>query len=211
MYAGGWMPLVLPPGSVLDERGVTSSAPAATTSPVDGDAMTALDVPLIPALSHDHDRSPLVDDELVARRSRHRRAVRQIPAWIVNSIAADANLSTVAALRDHPDRVLMEIHLRDVADRLLGQMRLTLDDLATATLAAAAQQFYACAGDADLELLQLERERVEREPTVDRYVSCEHDFRSLEDVDHESLSALIASVAWADELAGDYRDPRIDV
>ena len=103
----------------------------------------------------------------------------------------------------------MEMHLRDVADRLLGQMHIALDDLMTATLAAAAQCFYAAVGDTDLELLILERQNIEREPAVAKYMQGDRDIRKIENVDHEALAALITTVAWADELAGDYRDPRI--
>lgn len=104
----------------------------------------------------------------------------------------------------------METHLRDVADRLAGQLRMSLEDLATATGAIAAQEFYAIAGDQCLEFLQTDRERATVDPMAAKYGMCRSNFRDLPDIDHEALAAFITSAAWADELAGDYRDPRIN-
>jgi hypothetical protein len=153
----------------------------------------------------------LVDAGLVARRWTQRRAVRTLPDWIVLDIVAQVDLHAVRALDDHSDRTLMEIHLRDLADRFLGQLRLTLDALADANLTFAAQRFYAIAGDADIELLRVERQRVENEPGAARFVHCDRELSALEDIDHDGLRAFVTSVAWADELAGDHRDPRIPI
>ena len=155
--------------------------------------------------------SPLIDSELVDRRARHRRAVRQIPSWIVADITTRANLAAVATLRDHPDNILMEMHLRDLADRLLGQLRLALEQLSDESLVEAAQQLYDVVGDAQLEFLALERERVDIEYTVVSNELRRRDLHTLEDVDYGTLAALITAVSWADDLAGDYRDPRIAI
>ena len=173
--------------------------------------MVALDAPRVTAHVHAEFGSPLIDRELVDRRARHRRAVRQIPSWIVTDITMHANLTAMSSLRDHPDNILMEMHLRDVADRLLGQLRLALEQLSDVSLVEAAHQLYAVVGDAHLELLALERERVDRQHDVANNDPHRRDVREHEDVDYETLAALITAVTWADELAGDYRDPRIDL
>jgi len=172
--------------------------------------MVALDAPAGTADVYAEIGSPLIDSELVDRRARHRRAVRRIPAWIVTDITMHANLTAMTSLRDHQDNILMELHLRDVADRLLGQLRLALEQLSEESLAEAAHELYTIVGDAHLELLAVERARVDLQHNVDNNEVRRHDVRELEDVDYESLAALITAVSWADELAGDYRDPRID-
>ena len=171
--------------------------------------MLALDAPRRTADLHAVFGSPLVDSELVDRRLRHRRAVRQIPSWIVADIATRANLTAVTTLRDHPDCILMEMHLRDLADRLLGQLRLAMEQLSDESLVEAAHQLYAVVGDAQLEWLAVERERVDLQHDALSNELRRRDARQLEDVDYGTLAALITAVAWADELAGDYRDPRI--
>jgi hypothetical protein len=104
----------------------------------------------------------------------------------------------------------METHLRDLADRLAGQLRMTLEDLATATTAIAAQQFYATAGDQRVAFLQADRERANAEPMATKYGTPQQEFGDLPDVDHDALAALITTAVSADELAGDYHDPRIN-
>ena len=154
--------------------------------------------------------SPLIDSELVDRRGRHRRAVRRIPSWIVADITTCANLHAVATLRDHPDNILMEMHLRDLADRLFGQLRFALEQLSDESLVEAAHQLYDVVGDAQLELLALERERVEIQHDLASNELRRRDVRKLEDVDYGTLAAFITAASWAGDLAGDYRDPRID-
>jgi hypothetical protein len=173
--------------------------------------MVALDAPRTTADLHAEFPSPLIDNELVDRRARHRRAVRRIPSWIVTDITTRANLTAVATLRDHPDNILMEMHLRDLADRLLGQLRLALELLSDESLVDAAHQLYAVVGDAQLELLALERERIDIQRDVTSNDPSRRDARKLEDVDYGTIAALITAVSWADDLAGDYRDPRIDL
>jgi hypothetical protein len=149
------------------------------------------------------------DPELIERRIRHRRILQNLPGWIVKEVAEPA-IGAATPLRAHAERAAMESHLRDVADRLAGQLRMTLEDLATATAAIAAQEFYATAGDHCLEFLRADRERATAEPTAAKYGASGNDFRDLPDLDHDALAALITAAAWADELAGDYRDPRIN-
>jgi hypothetical protein len=173
--------------------------------------MVALDAPCSTSDLDAENGSPLIDRQLRDRRARHRRAMRQIPSWIVTDITMHANLSAMLSLRDHQDNVLMEMHLRDVADRLLGQLRLALEQLSEESLVEAAHGLYAVVGDAHLELLALERARVDRQHDVASNDLRRRDVRDLEDVDYETLAALITAVSWADELAGDYRDPRIEV
>ena len=173
--------------------------------------MVALDAPTRTAHVYTEHESPLIDSDLVERRARHRRALRRIPSWIVTDISMHANLAVMSTLRDHADSILMEMHLRDVADRLLGQLRLALEQLSDESLVEAAHQLYAVVGDAHLELLALERERVELQHDVVSDGRRRRDVRALEDVDYETLAALITVVSWADELAADYRDPRIDL
>jgi hypothetical protein len=160
---------------------------------------------LDPLTTHADD---FADFNLAEQRMRHRRLLRDIPAWIVRDIATPA-IAGADELRRHPDRFAMEIHFREVADRLAGQLRMSLEELAAATTAAAAQDFYAAIGDRGLEFLQVDRERMDAEPYAAKYATCAHDFRNIDEVDHEALAALITAAAWADELAGDYRDPRI--
>jgi hypothetical protein len=154
------------------------------------------------------DTTDFADANLMDQRMRHRRMLRDIPAWIVHDIAAPA-IEAVSGVSRHPDRFSMEIHFREVADRLAGQLRMSLEELAVGTNAAAAQEFYAVVGDQGLEFLQVDRERMENDAYAAKYVTCAHDFRGVAEVDHEALAALITAAAWADELAGDYRDPRI--
>jgi hypothetical protein len=154
------------------------------------------------------DTTDFADANLVEQRMRHRRMLRDIPAWIVHDIAAPG-LEAVSGVARHPDRFSMEIHFREVTDRLAGQLRMSLEELAVGTNAAAAQEFYAVVGDRGLEFLQADRDRMENESYAAKYATCAHDFRALEEVDHEALAALITAATWADELAGDYRDPRI--
>jgi hypothetical protein len=169
-----------------------------------GDALLALDSPAV------IDASTFVDPELIERRIRHRRILQNIPGWIVKELTEPA-LAAAAPLRAHPERAAMETHLRDVADRLAGQLRMTLEALTTATMALAAQQLYATAGDQGVEFLQADRERATVEPMAGKYGASGQGFCSLPDLDHDALAALITTTAWADELAGDYRDPRINV
>ena len=104
----------------------------------------------------------------------------------------------------------METHLRDLADRLAGQLRMTLEDLATATTAIAAQQFYATAGDQRVAFLEADRERANAEPLAAKYGMPRQQLDDLPDVDHDALAALVTTAVCADELAGDYHDPRIN-
>ncbi|HET9729272.1 MAG TPA: hypothetical protein VFR41_07625 [Acidimicrobiia bacterium] len=165
--------------------------------------MLALDAPPLV------DTAAAVDPELIERRIRHRRILQNIPGWIVKELAEPV-IAGATPMRAHPERAAMETHLRDVADRLAGQLRMTLEELTTATTAMAAQQFYATAGDHGLEFLRVDHERATDEPMAAKYGIPRADFRSVPDIDHEALAALVAATAWADELAGDYRDPRIN-
>src|SRR5258707_11281269 len=100
-----------------------------------------------------------------------------------------ASLATMSSLRDHQDNILMEMHLRDVADRLLGQLRLALDQFSDESLVEAAHEFYSVVGDAHLELLALERERVDLQYDAAGNDRRRRDVRELEDVDYETLAA----------------------
>jgi hypothetical protein len=151
----------------------------------------------------------MLDPELLERRLRHRRILQNIPAWIVQRLAEPA-ITAAKPLRTHPDRGAMETHLRDLADRLAGQLRMTLEDLATATTAIAAQQFYATAGDQNVAFLEADRERAHAEPLAAKYGMPRQELGDLPDVDHDALAALITTAVSADELAGDYHDPRIN-
>jgi hypothetical protein len=155
--------------------------------------------------------SVLVDDALVARRAAHRRVLRLVPDWIVAELlphSADPN--QVDDLLGHPDRALMELHLREVADRLIGQLRLTIEDMEIAALGRAAHALYAATGDGNLDMLRFERERATTQPAVERYAPNTRGVRAVEDVDHDALASLVTVAAWADALAGDYVDPRIN-
>jgi hypothetical protein len=154
------------------------------------------------------DAATIVDPELLDRRLRHRRILQNIPAWIVQRLGEPA-IAAATPLRTHPDRGAMETHLRDLADRLAGQLRMTLEDLATATTAIAAQEFYAITGDQRVAFLQADRERANAEPLAAKYGTPQQQFADLPDVDHDALAALITTAVCADELAGDYHDPRI--
>jgi len=87
---------------------------------------------------------------------------------------------------------------------------MTLEDLATATTAIAAQEFYATVGDQCVAFLQADRERAIAEPMAEKYGTPRQEFGDLPDVDHDALAALITTAVFADELAGGYHDPRLN-
>jgi hypothetical protein len=153
----------------------------------------------------------LIDPPFVERRWKQRRALCIVPDWIVEEVAhgllphdpANADATTAR------ERSLMEMHLRDVADRLIGQLRMTFDEFGDAAVAGAAQRLYDTRGSGNLELLKIENERANTSAAAAKYRFTGCGLSELEDIDSEAVAALVTTLVWADELAGDYADSRI--
>jgi hypothetical protein len=150
----------------------------------------------------------LIDSALVERRMKQRRALCIVPDWIVEEVT-HGMLPDAADDAGPRDRALMELHLRDVADRLIGQLRMTFDEFDDAAIAGAAQQLYDRRGNGNLELLKLEYERANTSAAAAKYRSSGTTLAELEDIDSEAVAALVTALVWADELAGDYCDTRV--
>ena len=153
--------------------------------------------------------SALIDTAFVDRRWKQRRILRNMPAWMIHDTCAGNKHRRHGGAIDDDDGALMETHLRDLADRLTGQLHLTIDELSAATLAMAALHVYEIWGDANLELLKVERERTRSDPVCERYADTGRALAALDDLDAEAVATLMTVLVWADELAGDYCDPRL--
>jgi hypothetical protein len=116
---------------------------------------------------------------------------------------------------DGRDVVLMELHLRDLADVIAEQLgEALLNELRAVAIAEAATRLYRSWSTRSLARLD-EANNVALATINDtRYVFPSG--RYIENVSNEelgfdgaTLAALVTALVWADELAGDYVDPGV--
>jgi hypothetical protein len=139
---------------------------------------------------------PYRTDALVATRARQRRVLRCLPDWIVDNI----HLSAPAPRPGDPDDALVERELRRLADVELHELEGWLGTWQRHT---------------ETELVQRWFERAEIGAALDDVASAvreTHD--AARAVDYPPglfpvILRVVALLAWADELAADYADPRL--
>ncbi len=155
-------------------------------------------------------KSALIDQAFVDRRWKQRRALRRLPDWLVKHATAvhDNPDGTPRETPSHgpinrPDRDVMESDLRDMADEIIeGLDRATLDALAEAVQVAAQQTLYGSWHWTDAPALDARKAEAEER-------AAELPLQAGPDVDKTNLRNLVVALTWADELAGDYKDPRL--
>jgi hypothetical protein len=139
---------------------------------------------------------PYRNDTLSETRAEQRRVLRSIPDWIVDNV----RLSAPAPRLGDPDDALVERELRRLADRELEQLDGWLDVWREHTESEVVQRWFARAevGAALEEIAGIVRD--------------EHETARVADYPPGLFPVILRVVgllAWADELAADYADPRL--
>jgi hypothetical protein len=139
---------------------------------------------------------PYRTDALVQTRAEQRRLLRSIPDWIVDNV----RLSPPAPRLGDPDDALVERELRRLATRELEQLDGWLD---------------AWQAHAEAELVRRWFERVEIGAALEDVAGAVREAdEAARVVDYPPglfpvVLRVVALLAWADELAADYADPRL--
>jgi hypothetical protein len=139
---------------------------------------------------------PYLTRELAAKRASQRRILRSIPDWIVEN----ARLTRPGPRLPDPDSALVEHELRRLADRELEPLRGWL-----------------CIWRWHTESEMLERwfDQAEIGATLDDVAGTVRTARETHRIDEYppgffvAILRAVALLAWADEQAGDYADPRL--
>lgn len=139
---------------------------------------------------------PYLTAKLVAQRAEQRRILRSVPDWIVEN----AEVARPGPRLPDPDRVLVERALRRLADRELEPLRDWLSVWRWHTESEMLDRWFRHAEiGATLE-------------DVAAVVRTEHEERRVVDYPPGLFLAIlrvITLLAWADEQAGEYADPRL--
>jgi hypothetical protein len=139
---------------------------------------------------------PYRTEELVQTRSEQRRILRSIPDWIVGN----ARLNRPGPRLTDPDDALVERELRRLADRELEPLRCWLGVWRLHTETEMLGRWFAQAEiGAALEHVADEVHEAHEAWRVAAYPS------GL----FPAILRVVALLAWADEQAGDYVDPRL--
>lgn len=164
--------------------------------------------------------SPLVNKALIKRRWKQRKLLRLIPDWVIETACrspGDVNARSRHARKmpDGQDRALVKIYLRDVAEDMTAVLGDPLADMSKATADEAVQRLMYTWGHSSLEPFRQANDRVMRRLADSKWrtpPSTVRDVHVLQEVsrsDGEAIETLVVCLVWADELAGDYIDPRV--
>lgn len=139
---------------------------------------------------------PYLTDALVAKRARQRRILRSFPDWIVEN----ARLTRPGPRLPDPDGALVEQELRRLADRELEPLRGWLGVWRWHTESETLERWFS---QAEIGATLYE---------VAGTVRSESETRRVVDYPPGLFLAILRAVtllAWADEQAGEYADPRL--
>jgi hypothetical protein len=141
---------------------------------------------------------PYLTDELDAKRAEQRRALRSIPSWIVDT----TRISRPGPPLGGTDAALVEIELRRLADQDLEPLRSWVTVWQGHTESEAIEWWI---GQAELNAALED---------VARQVRADHEAKRAAEYPpglYSRILRVVTLLAWADELAGDYADPRLDL
>jgi hypothetical protein len=139
---------------------------------------------------------PYRTETLVETRAEQRRVLRSIPDWIVDNV----RLSAPPPRLGDPDDTLVERELRRLADRELEHLDGWLDAWREHTESEVVQRWFAGAevGAALEEIAGVVRDELESARVADYPPGL-----------FPVILRVVGLLAWADELAADYADPRL--
>ena len=141
---------------------------------------------------------PYLTDELDAKRADQRRVLRCSPCWIVDT----TRISRPGPGLGGTDAALVEIELRRLADQELEPLRSWVTVWRGHTETEAIEWWISQAeSNAALE-------------DVIRQVKADHEAKRAAEYPpglYSRILRVVTLLAWADELAGDYADPRLDL
>lgn len=141
---------------------------------------------------------PFLTDELAAKRADQRRVLRFIPSWIVDT----TRISRPGPRLTGTDAAMIETELRRLADQELEPL------VSWVTVWRAHTQSEAIEWWLDQAEINAALEDVERQ------VHADHEANRAAEYPpglYSRILRVVTLLAWADELAGDYADPRIDL
>jgi hypothetical protein len=157
--------------------------------------------------------NPLVDDAFVELRRRQRWLLAAIPDWAIPQLKPPW-ARVAAEFARPPRRILLEQRLRALADEAAGQLCQFLADGAKAAGVYLVPRFLLA--QRGVNGTKLTRDEQSLADALDAMMSTKADEWSaakvgeLDPKQEPVLRRLIALLVWADELAGDYRDARLD-
>jgi hypothetical protein len=140
---------------------------------------------------------PYLTKQLAEKRAEQRRSLRCIPDWIVET----ARISRPGPRLSDPDNTLIEIELRRLADQELEPLGSWLHIWRLHTESEAIERWFRQAEiSAALD-------------DVARQVRADYEAKRAAEYPQGLYSLILRVVtllAWADEQAGDYADPRLE-